>query len=249
MPAEAQAAAYGVRLTGLPATPWLAVRGADDWPEVTIERGGEAPFTIDTERRRVTVAAAIALDDVIHPVLAHTGLDFALAHGMDALHGGAVVVDGAAWAVVAAGERGKSTLLAAAAAAGLPVLCDDVLIVDGDHVLTGPRCVDLRRPPPGDAPVVRRGSRWRVTLEPIAARWPLAGIVHLEWRDRLAVTRLAAPEALRRLAARQREDRYPRDPAVAFALASVPAFELGRPRDLDGIGATLEALVGVLTEA
>lgn len=51
--------------------------------------------------------------------------------GVLALHASAVVIDGAAYGFVGAGGEGKSTLAAALAMRGHPVLTDDVLALDG----------------------------------------------------------------------------------------------------------------------
>ncbi len=112
-----------------------------------------------------------------------------LAHwrGDVTLHGGAFVRAGGAWGVCGDRSAGKSTTLALVAQRGVPIVADDLLVVQRGEALAGPRCVDLR----GDAalrfPTARSlgrvGGRVRHRLPTVAApaRTPLRGLFLLEW--------------------------------------------------------------------
>ena len=104
----------------------------------------------------------------MHPTLSRLALHVALAQGRDALHAGALLGSAGAWAVVGTKEAGKSTLLAACARAGIEVMTDDALFIDGDSCLAGPRCIDLRPAPDrliaGTTPVRPATPRHRLTL-------------------------------------------------------------------------------------
>jgi hypothetical protein len=95
------------------------------------------------------------------------------------------VVDGQAWVIPAAKESGKTTAIAQAAALGLPVLSDDITIVD--TALNVLRRTTVRGPPPGRIGNTRLGrtsvgrlglrERWRMTLPDCAPSYPLGGFV------------------------------------------------------------------------
>ena len=169
---------------------------------------------------------------------------------MDSLHAGAVLGPDGAWALVGTKEAGKSTLVGHFAALGAEVLTDDVLVLEGDRCLAGPRFVDLR---PGAAErmrgtiAARGGTRGRLPLPPARASARLAGVVYLAWGDEVALDPLPAPERLRRLAARRAEDRWPADPSLLLDLAGLPAFELRRPKRWDELEASAEALADLVT--
>jgi hypothetical protein len=240
---DAVAGAYGLRVTGLEPTHWLAVQGAGDWPELQLELGAEES-TVDPERLRLKVAAGTPLPEIVHPTLARNCLEVALHRGWDALHAGALLGSGGAWAVVGVKEAGKSSLLAACARAGLDVMTDDALFLDGDTCFAGPRSIDLR-PGPGwllDGGVTVRPAtpRQRLTLAPVAAQAPLAGLLFLEWGEGPAVEPLSPSGATDRLLRRRATDTLPRDPEVLMDLAGLPAYLLHRPRSWDQLQPTVE---------
>ena len=70
-------------------------------------------------------------DDVfVHPFLSTAATFFAHWDGREPFHGGAYALEFAAIAVLADREAGKSTTLAALARAGVPVMADDLVVVD-----------------------------------------------------------------------------------------------------------------------
>jgi hypothetical protein len=190
---------------------------------------------------RATMTAAFTLDtahpdgSVVHPFLALTSTVFARWCGREALHAGAFTLDGRAWGVLGVREAGKSSLVAQAHLLGLPVVTDDVLVVDDRTALPGPGLVDLRAGAAahlglGEAlGVVGRRERWRVPV-PATGPVPLAGWVLPSWgptgvssvpvRERLGVLReniaLGVP---------------PTDAAHFFELGMLPMVRFSRPRD------------------
>ncbi|MFN2506155.1 MAG: hypothetical protein ABR540_18390 [Acidimicrobiales bacterium] len=88
---------------------------------------------------------------LLHPFLSPVAAIWARWQGWPALHGGAFVLDGGAWAILGERGSGKSSTLAWLAAQGLGIVADDLLVVNEGNVAAGPRCIDLRpdaaRPP------------------------------------------------------------------------------------------------------
>ena len=188
-------------------------------------------------------------DLVAHPYLAAAATVVNRWAGRETFHSGAFVRHGRAWAVLGPRTAGKSSLLAALAAEGVPVMADDVLVTDGRYGFAGPRCVDLREMVPGlttDAIRVRRRSRLRVALPPVADRVQLGGWFFLRWGTEPSVVPVAPGDLLARLAASRSWPELPSDPSTLLALAALPAWELNRPRDWSALDATrrlLEATV------
>jgi hypothetical protein len=247
------AAAYGVRLSGAPPTPWLALTGAGRWPELQLERAdGLDGWRVDADRRVATVARELGLGELVHPGLAGIGLTMAVARGLDALHAGALAGPKGAWAVAGRKEAGKSTLLAACARAGIEVVADDALVVSGDRCFAGPRCVDVR-PDVGSrfgatTPVRPETPRLRLTLPPGRAEHRIAGVVHLAWGEEPALRPLSPGDSLARLLELRAVDGFPRDRVGLLDLSGLPAYELRRPRDWDALPravAALRELVGL----
>ena len=247
--------AYGLRIGGLPeGAPLLEHPPGRRWPELRLAyeppTGSVAPGATTVPLRgggelRLEGAAATFItagppgpDALVHPHLAAAAAGRNRLLGRDVLHAGAVVLDGVAWALAGSNEAGKSTLLASLAALGDPVLSDDLLVLEEGTAFAGPRCADLRdrtlvpglpRPRP-----VRDGDRWRVLLPPAPASARLAGFVFLVWDDApVALRVLAGEQRVRRLAPLRRWPFLPDRPAGLLDLATLPAYELSRPRDSD----------------
>ena len=209
---------------------------------------------VDPVGRQATLVAGDAeqADVFVHPFLSTAATFFAHWDGREPFHGGAYAVDGAAIAVLADREAGKSTTLAALARAGVPVLSDDLVVVDDGVVHAGPRCLDLR-PSAAEllgvrahAALVRDGERLRLTLSEAPATARLAGWVTLAWGDDLRVEPLTPVERLSLLADNRAIALPPGRPAAALDLVALPAWRVSRPRDpssLDAVVATLRALL------
>ena len=262
--------AYGLRISGLDDDAALAElprRGA--WPLVEVRRarlgsgpppapgrsrvdprraevalvgGGRARVVREAGTATMLTADGESADRLVHPFLSVVGALFAGWHGHDALHAGAFVAGGGAWALLGDRGSGKSTLLAGLALGGAPVLADDLLVVVDGQALAGPRCVDLRPDaseriaPEGNAQPVRDGERRRLSLAPVMPQAPLRGSILLGWGPRLRTRRLGPAERLEALAAQRCAG------AGLLELADLPAWELQRPRDWGSFEATAERL-------
>jgi len=259
-------AAYGLRFSGIEDARRLLQHGLDDWPVISVacrrvesvpavaaadERAGVAWLgegrRIMTDRQGASATflttRPLVFEDMVHPGLGHVAVHFGRWLGREVLHAGALVASGVAWAVGGDSMSGKSSLLAALAAAGYPVISDDSLVVEQGAVYAGPRCIDLRfdpdRPPLGSSlERSRAGSRERLILSAVDTPIRLAGLLHLSWGQELAVTRLAPAERLRRLLSL----RLPVDHlgTGALDLAALPAWVIERPRRWDALEATRE---------
>jgi hypothetical protein len=174
-------------------------------------------------------------DELVHPFLSPAAIELACALGHAVFHAGAFVAGGRAWALLGEREGGKSTTLAMLARAGAPVVCDDVLVLEGAEALAGPRCIDLRPRAAarffGDAATARGGLRRRVELPPIAPATPLGGFFFLGWGDHVAARPLGAPERLAELSRYCRPE--VRRIASLLDLAALPGWRLERPRRLE----------------
>jgi hypothetical protein len=189
-------------------------------------------------------------DDVfVHPWLATAGATFARWLGREAFHGGAFVApSGSAWAVLAPKEGGKSTMLAWLAAHGHGIVSDDLLVIDGEEALAGPRCVDLR---PGVAETLglvgldtaRLERRRRIAVPSVPGALPLAGVVHLAWSNSVEVVPVPVDERIARWRAENSFRELPAGESALLRLAALPTLELRRPRDFDAIDASGEALL------
>jgi hypothetical protein len=207
-------------------------------------------LALDRRRGTATFFGPPLTEDLLaHPYLGPIATTFNRWAGREAFHGGAFVKGDRAWAVLGPRTAGKSSLLAALASQDVPVLSDDILVVDGSGAYAGPRCVDLRHPIPGrslDTKPVRNTTRLRLRLPPIPLRLPLGGWLFLRWGDELTMTSVGAAELLGRLAARRSWPQLPSDPAATLAIATLPAWDLTRPRDWNALGETCRLLDRVL---
>jgi hypothetical protein len=182
-------------------------------------------------------------EDLLHPYLAPAA---ALAHlwaGREALHGGAFATSAGAVALLGEKEGGKSTTLAwLAVKHRLPVLSDDLVVLKSGAVLSGPRCLDLRRTRTLDgldldtARVVRSSERLRLSLPPTPSETPLIGSVVLRWGPRTRLEEPAAADRLRELLPhRMYGDRLGGDPSVLLQVAALPMLIVTRPRGEEGL--------------
>ena len=151
-------------------------------------------------------------------------------------------------------ESGKSSTLAWLAQAGLGVLCDDVLVLDGTTALAGPRVVDLRAETAAELGageplgVVGARERWRFALEPVEPELPLRGFVFLAWGDSVAAARVAARERVLRLTRELMVRIAPPNPAALLDLAELPCWELRRPHGLGSLDAAGRRLLELVAE-
>lgn len=264
---------YGLHLTGVSGAGLLPAHRADAArPRVAIRHASEdpGPGCMGTQRavldlpghrqlllrRREGTATftgpQLSHDDLVHPYLGAAASVFSRWGGREVFHAGAFVFGDLAWAVVGGREAGKSTLLAALAARGLPVLADDLVVTDGHQAFCGPRTIDLRRLAPGaTAPVtpVRDASRWRLTLPALPGAVPIGGWIYLCWRAEVWMHTVPASRSLARLAGRRTWPALPSDPQVLLALAARPAWDLGRPADWDRMDQGADLMLQTLQAA
>lgn len=250
--------AYGLRIAGLGDAERLLVRADSTWPdlELVARRGTIGGFTneVNEERATMVLLGAVAVverspgravftfdsepnpEALVHPYLAPIAGLFAHWHGRESLHAGAFVAGGGAWGVLAERSGGKSSTLARLALDGVPIVTDDMLVLENGVAFAGPRAIDLRREPAqalgvGEPlGVLGARERWRLRLENVEGAFELKGWVFLEWGNELTVTRVSAGSQLQRLAAQRTIRLTPPDPSALLRLSALPAFELRRPR-------------------
>jgi len=190
-------------------------------------------------------------DLLAHPYLGPVAVAFNRWAGREVFHAGAFVAAGRAWILAGPRTAGKSTLTAALAAAGVPILADDLVVTDGTRVYAGPRSVDLRQPwtpgaTVGAVPPVRPsrlGTRWRMALPATSPWWPIGGWFFLHWADRPALEPVGPSQLLGRLAASRYLRQLPSDPTRILSLASRPAWDLRRPRDWAALPDAVDGLL------
>jgi hypothetical protein len=266
---------YGFRLIGAHEAADLLVEAPASWPELELRRepvgpGGPEVDSVGPDRaelplyggwvtvQRSPASATFYLPapppdrDLVHPYLAPAAALAARWAGRESFHAGAVMAGGGAWVVLGAKESGKSTTLGWLATAGHPVVADDLIVVDGDAVLAGPRCIDLRA---ASAQALAAGTplgvvgvreRWRMPIGPVPARVPLSGFVTLSWDDELAVDTLRGPERMLALIPYRSVQLAPAEPQVLMELGSLPVLRLRRPRRWDALAAAGERLVAAI---
>jgi hypothetical protein len=227
-----------------------ATRIEDELAELVFLNGWS--LRIDRQDRSATffVPPAVDDDELVHPYLTPLAEHIAAeADGRALFHGGAFVAGGGAWGVFAGRMGGKSTTLGRLAQLEVAVLTDDVLVLDGEEALAGPRCIDLR-PDAAEhlaerSPEVRSGERRRLFLPPIEPAFPLRGFFFLDWGEALTAERLRPAD---RLASLRRFRRPETSPSLLLELARLPAWRVERPagqRSLDGVCRhLLEAALG-----
>ena len=264
--------AYGLRIGGIDGIARLLVRADPTWPrlEISVELGsavlsedqvdddrGVVRFhnggAVVIDRRRGEAVFKLprepSPDELVHPYLAPVAAIVSRWHGHEALHAGSFLTEGGAWGLLAEREGGKSTTLARLAIEGVPIVCDDVLVLDEATAFAGPRAVDLREEPArilgiGESlGMVGARERWRLTLDAIEGKLPLLGWVFLVWGEELALEPVAAGARLRRLAAQRAVRLPPSDPSALLRLSALPGFELRRPRHWSSLERAVDFLM------
>jgi hypothetical protein len=190
-----------------------------------------------------------------HPHLSSTAAVAAWWLGRRSFHAGGFIVEGNAWGVLGERGDGKSSILAWLSANGYQVVCDDILVVDGEDALAGPRCFDLRAGAAGHFQVgtyigqVGTRERWRAALPPVEARTPLRGWVVPAWGGEVSVERVNVAERLPLLLS-HRGLRIPEDGGPAarhwLALLGRPMVRFQRPQDWSAIDGAMTQLLDQL---
>jgi hypothetical protein len=268
---------YGFALAGVDGAEELLVEAPTEWPRLELRHAAPAPegpeqdsvgpqraeltlhggwVTIEREPARVTfrLPAPPPARDLVHPYLAPAAAVAARWAGRESFHAGAVVAGGGAWAVLGDKESGKSTTLAHLALGGHPVVSDDLLVVDGDHVLAGPRCIDLRE---GSAAHLGAGEplgvvgvreRWRLPLGVVPPRTPLRGWVTLAWADAVGVDALRGAERMLALLPFRSVQLEPGAPQHLVDFGALPVLRLRRPRRWDALDEAATRLLAAIGE-
>jgi hypothetical protein len=267
--------AYGLRLEGVDDARPLLVGAETSWPHLAIRRElGRAESKVEWMNDRAAAlllqnAGEIALDrdraeavfrlprpvgtaELVHPLLAPAAAVVGYWLGRESFHAGAFVSAGKAWGLVGDRETGKSTTVAALALKGVPIVCDDMLVLDDVRARAAPRSVDLREESAeqlgvGEAlGVVGARERWRLRLDGVEDALPLGGWIFLSWSDDTAVSPVPPSRRLELLHASRGVRVPPHDPAALLELSALPGWEFRRPRrwnDLDdGLNRLLDAL-------
>ena len=211
---------------------------------------------IDRTRSRATFSlpALPPASALVHPHLAAVAVADAHWRDRESFHAGGFVAGGMVWGVLGEKGAGKSSFLASLAQAGVPIVSDDVLVIDGGAALAGPRSIDLRagaaqRLGVGEAlGTIGLRERWRLALGPVEAELPFAGWIELHWAQRVGVTAKRGSERLRTLVAHRGLRATPARPQRLIELAALPVLELSRPQRWesheDAIDALLHAVDG-----
>jgi hypothetical protein len=238
---------------------WAQASPPQDELEVTEDRvrvSVKDHVTIDVVRSSrsafVALPEALTPEAVVHPVATTPLAILARWRGNATLHAGAVLHDGGAYAVCGGQGAGKSTMLALLAQLGLPIVADDLLVVDSGDALTGPSCVDLR---PDTAPLfpeacflgtVGRRQRFRLSTPSAPARVPLRGLFLLEWST--AAESRVSPLTLQERASVVHGFDYAAmvglaRPDALLDMLELPMWRLSRPRDWESTPRTLDRLL------
>jgi len=264
--------AYGLRLANVerarrflaparPSWPRLEIRrrvgdggGGPDWlteskARLTLQTGGE--IHVDRERGRAMyiVPRRLGAAELVHPLLAPVAAVMAYWLGRECFHAGAFVAGGRAWGIIGERGSGKSTTVAELALADVPIVGDDLLVVGEGTVFGGPRAVDLRedaaeRLGVGESlGVVGARERWRLSLPATEPELPLGGWIFLAWGERVEMAPVPGSERLVRLHAGRGVNLPPRNADVLLELASLPAWELRRPKSWGSAGDALQRLL------
>jgi hypothetical protein len=268
--------AYGFRLSGVDDAARLLTHAERQWPELTlvalVDEGEPPPHDCVSaqsaelvlrsggwvELDRATSRATYHLHhrpregDLVHPFLAPVAALAARWLGRESFHGGAVVIDGGAWAILGDKEAGKSSTLAHLALSGHTVLSDDVVVLERGSVFAGPRCIDLRAEPArrfgAGEPlgVVGMRERFRLELGPAPSTVPLRGFVMLGWGDELTIEPVRGSERLLALVPHRALLLETNAAADLLDLSSLPFLQLRRPRRWGSLAETTERLVDAL---
>ncbi len=269
--------AYGFRISGLPESSSMLVEAPSAWAalEVRLARAGpgERPpgveFGADRARLPLRTGGWVEFDRtpasvrfrlvepvpeaaIAHPLLGIAAIVPAFWLGRESFHAGAFEIEGGAWAVVGEREAGKSSLIATLALGGVPIVCDDILVLDAALALAGPRSVDLREPAAAalgaGEPLGRVGDRdrWRLPLGPVEPELPLRGWITLRWDDTAGVREVRGAERLRTLAAHRAFLLAAPDPGWLIELSALPLLEFSRPRRWEAAASSTAVLLEAL---
>jgi hypothetical protein len=252
----APAGAPEITLTWRQASALSDVRESDEQRAViAYRRGGSMIVTREPAAVWFGVPEPVPGAAIIHPMSTLPLSVFSRWAGRMTLHGGAFVHDGGAWGICGEQTAGKSSALALLGSRGVPILSDDLIVVDGRDVLAGPRCVDLRPDVAAHFPtaeplgVIGRRERYRLPTVEAPPRAPLRGIFLLDWAaGEPSVTPLGMQERLKLLYGQQYTTVFQKpDERIVVELLDVPMYRFARPRDWDAAENSTDALLAATT--
>lgn len=265
--------AYGFRILGVETPPSELIKAPPHWPSIElrvcvsaeppegaeyldsdsanlrVRSGGSVVIERAAERATFRLAAAPTASALLHPHLAAVAAVGSYWMRRDSFHAGAFVAGGAVWGLLGEKGFGKSSTLAGLAGHGIPIVCDDVLVLEGDTAFAGPRSIDLRADAAaklgaGEAlGVIGERERWRVGLDTIEPELPFRGWVALRWSEEVQVREVRGSERLRELFGSRALQVPPPDPAALIDYAGRPFLELSRPRAWSSMQDVLECLL------
>jgi hypothetical protein len=224
----------------------------EDVAQIELGEGGAGLMRRQAGEAHFRTPAELTADELVHPMLGHAALAFAYWMGREVFHAGVFLCAGGAWALLGERGSGKSSTLAWLARNGQPIVADDLLVLDGHTAFTGPRTIDLA---PASAShlgwedeleQVRHGYRRRLTLRPLAGEHRLRGWVSLAWGEELSITLTPAAERIPLLIEHGHQPRGVANWPKILELASLPMFELRRPRRLESLAPAGELLLATL---
>jgi hypothetical protein len=176
---------------------------------------------------------------LIQPHLSTAAGAIAMRSGQQPFHAGAFIYEGRTWGILGERNAGKSSTLAVASEMGLPVLTDDLLVIDNGIALAGPRCIDLRV---GAAEALGIGvnlgtiglrERWRVYLGHCPLEAPVGGWILPQWGEP-EIRKMPPTGRFQTLLAHSfLQGITMNDPAQYLALSSLPLLSWERPKNWD----------------
>jgi hypothetical protein len=211
--------------------------------------GGAAIMRRETQEAWFRTQAPLSADELVHPLLGHAALAFSHWMGREAFHAGVFRSGAGAWGLLGARGSGKSSTLAWLARRGQAIVADDLLVLDGRTAFVGPRAIDLAAASAAhlgwgeDLEHVRGGMRRRLRLGELAPEHPFAGWVSLAWGEELSMTSVPAAARIPLLVEHGHQPLGQAEWPSVLALASLPTFELRRPRGLESLDRAGELLL------
>jgi hypothetical protein len=263
---ESGAGVYGLNVLGLgdvsrfssdplPGSPQLEIRQRlgvappdaesrlfDDRAVIPLIENGLLEVFRDPAVASFTMPRTLSDDELLHPWLVPAAATVSAWHGRRVMHGGLVGNGEKAVAIVGDKEGGKSTLLAwLAFEAGLTVMCDDLVVLEDDHVFAGPACIDLRPGSVSHLPdvvgstLVRDGTRLRVPLPKTPAIAEFMGVIVLEWSERTAMPAVPPGERLTHVLPHALVEGIPLGVAGVLGFAQYRMWRLMRPKKWESL--------------
>lgn len=273
---ETPRGAYGLRLSGVDAAAllveaeetWPRLRVTADVAEsagvaeqilpdralLRLRTGGSVAIDRVGGSASYCVPRALSDEELVHPYLAPVACVMAHWLQRESYHAGGLAVDGRVWGVIGDRLAGKSSTLAWLALNGHEIVADDLLVVDVPtrRVFAGPRSIDLRDDAAAffsagtEIGLAGTRERWRLRLGAISAQLTLSGWIFLAWGESPGLRPLGAAERITRLSGQRGLRLPPADPTVFLDLASIPCWELRRPRHWEALKPAIDLMLDIV---